>query len=343
MTLRSAALMAALLVVVLSATFGCDRKTSTTDSNSGGASAAAHRVRIGLMPKSKQLEYFNSCAAGAKDAVAKLKDVDLVYDGPTSEDPTAAADLMNQWIAKRFDVIAVAPNDPSVLAPVMQRARSQGIHVLTWDTDAAKDTREFFVNQATGQQIGQALVDTMARDLHGEGDVAIIMASATSANMQEWLKYMTERLAKYPKMHLVTQPQPSGESHDKARQIAADLMKAYPSLRGIWGISSESFPGAADAVRDAGKKGQVLVCGLSTPNVMKEYVKDGTVKSVILWDTHALGALTIYAAEAVATGTLKPGATSFDCPLGTKKVERDSILLGDILVFTKDNIDSYDF
>jgi len=326
--------LAPLLIALISIAAGCDRHTQSSES---------HKIRIGLLPKSKQLEYFTSCSKGAEEAAEKLGDVDLVYDGPSSDDPTAAADLMNQWIAKRFDVIAVAPNDPDVLAPVMIRARGQGIHTLTWDTDAPAAAREFFVNQATGEQIANALVDQMARDLHEEGDVAIIMASATSANMQEWVKYMTLRLIKYPKLHLVTAPQPSGESHDRARQIATDLLKAYPTLKGIWGISSESFPGAADAVRDAGKRGQVLVCGLSTPNVMKEYVHDGTVRSVILWDTHALGALTIYAAEAVAKGTLKPGATSFTCPLGTKKIEGDSILLGDILVFTKDNIDQYNF
>ena len=331
-------LRSTLLPLVLSLSVvlpGCDRKS--------GPPSGTHKIRIGLLPKSKHLDYFNSCADGARDAAAKLPDLDLVYDGPSSADPTAAADLMNQWIAKRFDVIAVAPNDPNVLAPVMQKARGQGIHVLTWDTDAPPEVREFFVNQATARQIGYALVDTMARDLHEEGDVAIIEASATSHNMQEWVKYMTERLSKFSKMKLVAPPQPSGEDHDKARQIAADLMKAYPTLRGIWGISSESFPGAADAVRDAGKMGQVLVCGLSTPNVMKEYVHDGTVKSVILWDTHALGALTIYACEAVVKGTLKPGMTSFTCPLGTKKIEGSDILLGNILVFTKDNIDQYNF
>ena len=77
---------------------------------------------------------------------------------------------------------------------------------------------------------------------------------------------------------------------------------------------------------------------------MKQYVADGTVKSVILWNTQDLGYLTIYAAEAVATGKLKPGATTFHAgTLGDKKIDGDKILLGNILVFTKDNIAKYDF
>ena len=77
---------------------------------------------------------------------------------------------------------------------------------------------------------------------------------------------------------------------------------------------------------------------------MNPYVKGGEVKSVVLWDTRDLGYLTIYVAEAITSGTLKPGATEFSAGrLGTKVVSGDEILLGDILVFTKDNIDQYDF
>ena len=50
------------------------------------------------------------------------------------------------------------------------------------------------------------------------------------------------------------------------------------------------------------------------------------------------------AAHALAKGELKPGATTFDAgKIGPKKVAGDNILLGDILVFTKDNIKNYDF
>lgn len=86
------------------------------------------------------------------------------------------------------------------------------------------------------------------------------------------------------------------------------------------------------------------VTGLSTPNAMKPYVEDGTVKSVVLWSTRDLGYLTCYTAEAVATGKLKAGDTSIKAGrLGERKVEGDQVLLGELLIFNKDNIDQYDF
>ena len=68
------------------------------------------------------------------------------------------------------------------------------------------------------------------------------------------------------------------------------------------------------------------------------------VKSEILWNTIDLGYLTIRVAEALASGRLKPGDTTMDTGrLGEVQIAGDSILLGDILVFNKDNIDQYNF
>jgi rhamnose transport system substrate-binding protein len=316
---------------------------------SGGASSVASggkRVSVYLLPKKKGIAYFTSCADGAQQAAKELGDVDLTYDGPTDGSPEKAASLIETWTLKGADVIAVSPNDPSVLAPAMKAAQSKGVHVLTWDADGQADARDFFVNQATSEQIGTALVDTMVKDIGGAdptGKVAIVTATLTAANQNEWIKYIKARLLKYPKLQLVA-VKPCNEDQNVAFQVTQDLIKTYPDLKGVFGISSVAFPGAAEAVKQAGKGGQVLVTGLSTPNAMKAYVLDGTVKSVVLWNTQDLGYLTVYAAEAVATGKLKAGATTFKAGrLGEKKIVGDNILLGDILIFNKDNIGKYDF
>jgi len=216
--------------------------------------------------------------------------------------------------------------------------------VISWDADARPESREFFVNQATAREIGCTLVDTMANDIGGEGEVAIISATAAAANQNEWMKYMKERLAeKYTKIQIVDIKYP-GEDQNEALKMAQGFISDRPNLKGIFGISSMAFPAAAKAVRDAGKSGKIMVTGLSTPNDMKEFVKDGTVKSVILWNTKDLGYLTVCAARALARGELKAGATAFRAGrLGEKTIAGDNILLGNILVFTKENIDQYDF
>lgn len=300
---------------------------------------------VALLPKQKGVPYFTSCYDGAEEAAKAFGDVEVRYDGPTDGSPEKAAEMVEKWALKGVDVIAVSCNDPNVLGPAMKAARAKGVKVITWDADAAPDTRDFFVNQATPEQIGYGLVDAMAKDL-GEnptGEVAIVTARLTAANQNEWMKHMAVRLRKYPGLKLVA-TKPSNEDQKVAFDVTRDLLKAYPGLRGVFGISSVAFPGAAEAVKQAGKSGQVLVTGLSTPNDMRAHVKEGTVRSVLLWNTKDLGWLTVEVARALARGELKPGAKEFRSErLGPKKVVGDNVLLGDPLVFTKENIDDFRF
>ncbi len=265
---------------------GCSsNEGASATSGNAQASGSGKEITVALLPKKKGVPYFTSCSEGAFEAANELGNVELIYDGPTSGDAAEAVKLIDQWIAQGVDVIAVSPNDPAVLGPAMKRARDAGIKVITWDADADPANREFLVNQATPEEIANALVDTMAKDLGGDsatGEVAIVTATLTAANQNEWIKFMKARLPKYPGLKLVA-TQPSNEDQKLAFSTTQDLMKAYPNLKGVFAISSVAFPGAAEAIKQAGKAGTVFVTGLSTPNDMRTYVNDGVVKSVILW------------------------------------------------------------
>lgn len=304
------------------------------------------RITVCLLPKKKGVPYFTSCAKGAQEAAAELGNIELIYDGPTDGAPEKAAAMIERWALRGVDVIAVSPNDPDVLAPAMKKAREKGAHVVTWDADGRGDAREFMVNQATSREIGHALVDAMVADLGGAkatGEVAIITATLTAANQNEWIVHIKERLGEFPGLSLVA-VRPSNEDQKLAFQATRDLVSAHPKLRGIFAISSVAFPGAAEAIRQTGLGGKVLVTGLSTPNDMRAYVKDGTVRSVVLWNTVDLGYLTVHVADALARGRLKPGATTLSAGrLGEKVVAGDQVLLGKILIFTAQNIDQFDF
>jgi rhamnose transport system substrate-binding protein len=325
---------------------------SSPPAGGGSSGATSTKISVYLLPKVKGIGYFETCYKGAKEAAAELGDIDLTYDGPVNGNADEAAKMVRQWALQKAGVIAVSVNDPAVLAPAMKEAKGKGSHVITWDADAAPDTRELMVNQATPEQIGDALVDTLAKDIAADagvdpakaaGEVAIISATATAANQNEWISYMKKRLAQYPDLTLLP-IEYSDDNQTKAKQITQDLIKAHPRLKGVWAISSAAFPGTAEGIKQTGRAGVVQVTGLSTPNDMKPYVKDGTVKSVILWNTVDLGYLTIYTAEAVATNKYKPGDSSLKAGrLGEKKIVDGQVLLGDILIFNKDNIDQYDF
>ena len=316
----------------------------STKEGAGASVDEKNTITVGLLPKKKGISFFTSCAEGAREAAKDLGNVEVVYDGPTESDATKAAELINQWALQGFDVIAVSADDTKILGAAMKKAQDRGVKLVSWDADTPVDSRSFFVNQATPEQIAHTLVDVLAEEIGEKGEVALISSSQTSSNQNTWIVHMKKRLgSEYPEIELVAIEYP-GEDQDRCLETARTLLKAHPNLKGMWGLSSVAFPGAAEAIRQAGKSGEVKVTGLSTPNPMKSYVDDGTVNSVVLWDTRDLGYLTIQVAEALANGKLKVGDTEFNAGrLGKRKVVGDNVLLGDILVFNKENIDKYDF
>jgi rhamnose transport system substrate-binding protein len=318
---------------------GCSKAPEASNAGASGAK----KLTVALLPKSKGNAYFISVKAGAEKAAQELG-VDLLFDGPTDPDPARQNEIIENWIALGVDVIAAAAENRDGISTALRKAQQRGIKVITYDSDAAPDARSFFVNQATAEGIGQTLMDEAARLMGKEGEFAIITGSLTAANMNEWQKHIEARRASaYPAMKMVAL-RPCDDLKDKAQAEATALLSAHPNLKLIMNICSPAVPGAAEAVKQAGKAGKVQIIGLGLPNENKRYVNEGVTESVILWKTEDLGALTVRAAVALAKGELKAGDTTFaGGSLGQFEIQGDSILLGKPFIFNKSNINQFDF
>jgi len=316
-------------------------KGGGTASNAGSG-AAGHKPVIALMPKAKGDPYFVSCKQGADEAAKELG-VELLWDGPTDLDPAKQNEVVEAWITRGVDVIAVSVENKVGISTVLRKAKEKGIKVITWDADAERDARDFLINQATPQGIGYTLTDEAARILNNKGEFAIITASLSAANQNEWIKFIKERLAqKYPDMKLVA-IQPSEGDRDRAFAETQTVLKVYPNVKLLMAIAAPAVPGAAEAVQQSGRK-DVKVTGLSLPNMNKPYIHSGVVESIVLWNTVDLGYLTVYAAKALITGELKPADKELRAGrLGVVEVADGEVRLGAPFIFNKGNIDRFNF
>ncbi len=307
-----------------------------------GVQPGAHKLVVAMMPKAKGDPYFISARKGADSAAAALG-VELLWDGPTDLDPAKQNEVVEAWITRGVDAIAVSVENKEAISTVLRKARSKGIKVVTWDADAEKDARDYFVNQATPQGIGYTLMDEAARIMGGKGEFAIITASLSAANQNEWIRYIKERLAaKYPGITLVA-IQPSEGDRDRAFSETQTVLKVHPKVKLIMAVAAPAVPGAAEAVKQSGRT-DVKVTGLSLPNMSRPYIKSGIIESIVLWNTMDLGALAVRTAEALSTGELKAGATTLDAgKLGKFDVEGDEVRLGKPFIFNKSNIDRFNF
>src|SRR6185312_10910611 len=131
----------------------------------------------------------------------------------------------------------------------------------------------------------------------------------SAENQNQWIAFIKKRMAdKYPGLKLAT-ILPSDDDRDKAFAQTQTILKIYPTVKLIMAISAPAVPGAGEAIRQSGRK-DVNVIGLSLPSICKPYIHDGSVQTIVLWNTRDLGYLTVYASSLLAQNKIASGAGS---------------------------------
>jgi rhamnose transport system substrate-binding protein len=319
---------------------------ATAEAPAEAAAAPAGGNTYVLVPKNLGNPYFDAANNGAQEAATELG-VSVLYQGSSTADATEQIQLINSLIAQQVNGLAISANDADALVPAGKEAIDAGIPVVSWDSAIAADGRTLHINQADAEGIGRAQVQMMADIIGGKGKIAILSATSTAPNQNEWIKWMEDELSKpeYADIELVATVYGDDED-EKSYNEMMGLMKTYPDLVGVISPTSVGIAAAGRAVTDDGKVGTVFVTGLGTPNQLREYVKSGAIPQFALWSPVDLGYLAVYATDALATGKIsgEPGDTFTAGKLGEYTVLEDkTVLLGPPTVFDADNIDDFDF
>ena len=253
---------------------------------------------------------------------------------------------INTAAQQGVSALVVSANDPEAICDALNQARDAGVKVVTFDSDTDPECRDLFINQADAEGIAKAQVDLIAEQIGDAGEIAILSASANATNQNAWIELMKKELAaNHPNIELVDTVYGDDDDQTSFDKTAA-LLQSHPNLKGIISPTTVGIAAAARYLSDSDYKGKVALTGLGTPNQMREYVKDGTVKAFALWNPGDLGYLAAYAAKALVDGDItgEEGDTFKAGELGEYTVGADGVvLLGDPFVFNADNIDDFDF
>ncbi len=301
----------------------------------------ANSYTIAVIPKVSGIPYFNAAEEGALEAGSDLG-VNVLYKGPLIADWRHQSEIIESFIEKDVDAIAVSANDPDKLGSVLTEAMNQGIKVMTWDSDTSPVYRSLYINMVDPEVLGRHVMDTLASRLEEKGEFAILTDSKQAANTNEWIHWMKVQHAEYyPAMELVDIRE-TDDSPTKAYDAATELLNEREDLDGIIGASSVGPPAAVQAVLDADKQDDIEVVGLSTPNLMRAFIQDGQTEIVTLWSPKRLGYLTVSIAKSVLEGN-QPADNQYFPNIGVIRVEGDTVIMGRPIDFTRENIDEYDF
>lgn len=305
---------------------------------------AAKKYRIVMMPKLVGIDYYNVVKKGVDLADKELKDIEVTWIGPEEAMVEKQVEMLEVIISTKPDLIAVASDDPEKIVLVLKKAKDAGIKVISWDGDA--NFREFFVNLVDYNTFGSAIIDSLVSQTGKEADIAIVTTSFTAPNQILWIEAIKKTIAeKYPGIKILD-IRPAGEDTQEANRIALDYIRTMPALKGIISLGAPNLPGVVDAVKESGKSGEIFVAGNSTPNLMKSYLKEGSIKNVYLWNAPDHGYLTVYSAYQLLTKGITAGEAFEAGHLGKFTPAKDAVSMQISLTiqeFTRENIDKFDF
>jgi rhamnose transport system substrate-binding protein len=303
-------------------------------------------LKLAFVPKNINNPY-NVIETGGSMEACKEMGAEGKVVGPSDPSASSQVSYINTLITQRENAIVLAANDPNALIPYLKRAMAQKITVVTMDSDTVPEGRSTFINQATSEGIGRGQVQMLAKEINNKGEIAILSATPNATNQNTWIKYMQEELKKpeYKDMKLVKIAYGNDEDQ-KSFTETQGLLQAYPDLKGIISPTTVGVAAAARYLSTSPYKGKVALVGLGTPNQMREFVKDGTVKEFALWNPADVGYLAAYAAAQLASGNIqgKEGETFSAGKLGSRTIGKDGVvILGPPTVFNAENIDQFNF
>ena len=263
--------------------------------------------------KSLANEFFVTMADGARRHQAEhATDYELIVNGIRNESEISQqVALVEQMLAQGVQAIVIAPADSRALVPVLRRARQQGTVVVNIDnkldaeTLKAADLQVPFVgpdNRAGARAVGEALAGKLTR---GQ-PVAILEGIPTAFNAQQ-RRLGFEDAMTAAGMRVVAVQSAQWEQ-DKANVVSAALLREHPELKAILASNDSMALGAAAAVRQAGRTGEVLIVGFDNIAAVQQLIQDGRVLATA--DQHG-DRLAVYGIEA-ALAILRKAAPPAD-------------------------------
>jgi len=332
---------------------GTTRSESSTGTSGGQAAGKAdpnapikEGLKIAFLPKQLNNPYFVVADNGGKAAVEEVKG-EYKEVGPSEASASSQVSYINTLSQQQTDVIVTSANDPNAICGALNQARKSQAKVVTFDSDTKPECRDVFISQVTSEGIAENQVKLISEQIGGAGKIAVLSATPNATNQNAWIALMKQELKKpeYSKIQLVTVAY-GNDDDQKSFQETQGLLRSYPDLKGIISPTTVGVAAAARYLSSSQYKGKVALTGLGTPNQMRAFVKDGTVKAFALWNPADLGYLAGYAGAAVASGQITgaEGEKFKAGKLGEYTIGKDGVIvLGPPTVFDAKNIDKFNF
>jgi len=307
------------LTLLLAACGSNDSGSSSSSSTTG----TDKKVKVTFVEGVAGDPFYETMACGAKAEAAK-DNVDLTVQGAKNWDVSLQIPLLNSVIATHPGALFIAPNDSNALIQPLKQATSAGIKVVLVDTTLGDTSFVASAIASDNLKGGETAADALAKLVGEKGSVLLVGGQPGVSTAEARQKGFEDGLKKYPDIKYVGNVFTSN-GVAKISQLVSAQLAAHPDLAGIFALSTDQSEGANNAVKAAGKAGQVKLVGFDAGPAQVEQLRNGVVQALVAQQPAQIGSDGVDQAAAAARGETV-----------TKEIGTDST------VITKDNVDQPD-
>ena len=297
----------------LSAT-ACSSSTSTSSkSGAPGSPDAVKKYSMALIVGNSTDPFYVTMGCGATQAAKKLG-ISLDVQGATTWGPDRQTPIVNAEAGKNLSALIAVPTDSKAMYAPLKTISANGTKIVLADT-TLDDTGFVTSAVATDNTAAGALAaDTMAKLIGGNGHVLLVGDLPGVSTVNQRRAGFEQQMKKYPGI-TVSQNifDPVGTAPKVAALVGAAL-NTDKDVVGVYTLYTAAGEGAATAIKDNGKTGQVKLISFDASPTEVDAVRSGQIDALIAQEPAQIGAKAVESAYNSLTG--KPvekavGTTAF--------------------------------
>lgn len=231
----------------------------------------------------------------AEEAAAR-HNIQLLVQAPDEANLEQQIRMMEMMIKRGVDGIAIAPVDSLALADVINKAVTQGIPVVCFESDSPGSQRDAYIgadNRATGEVIAR----TVDRLLSGKGMILVESGMSRMQSTRERLHGLQAYLDRHTEIDVLEVRHNDGSEALAARQLE-QMISDHPHFSALVNLDFVSSASSVLVWKAKGLKRFNIALGL-TP-ALKQAMDNGQITRIISqneqnWGEEIIGALLLRA------------------------------------------------
>ena len=249
------------------------------------------QLQIAVIPKGTTHDFFKTVYAGAKKASKEL-DVKIYWNGPIREgDRNAQISIIEDFITKGVDGIALSPLDDTALVPVVERIYKMKIPCIIFDSGINTTKYNSFI-ATDNYEGGKIAALRMAEILNGKGNILVMKYNPGSSSTTKREHAFVDEIEKnYPEIKIL-ETKYGLDTVETALQAVEDLLTRYKDVQGIFACNEPTSVGTLRAVASQKRK-EIQIVGFDASVPLINALKEGKIDSLVVQNPFNMGYLSV--------------------------------------------------